>query len=196
MKKFLKIFFLIAIIFQQFNCVEVSYARREAIQGISKEDLQKMTIDQNIQFLEKTDSYFEVAVRKLAEIGENSVDPLLEHLRDNRDNKQIVTATIYTLGRIGPKSARAIPTINNFVRSDEIDIRNAAISALGRIGRKSERSIPLIKDALTDENEFTRTLAYRALIGIGTPQAKSIAKEYQKRLEIANKIKAKQGKSD
>ncbi len=191
MKNYLKtskilflIFFLLASI-----SPENSIAKREAIQGISKEDLEQMTIDQNIEFLEKTDSYFETAVHKLEKIGEKSVEPLLEHLRKNRDNKQIVTAVIYTLGRIGPKSARAIPTILTFIKNEDRDIKNASIAALGRIGRKAERAVPQLKEALTDENEFTRTLAYRSLLDIGTPQAKAVAKEYQKRLEIENKRK-------
>lgn len=148
--------------------------------SISAEALEKMKIEQNLIFLGKSDTYFENSVFNFEQLGEKAVEPLVSHLRSNKDDLKIVTAVIYTLGRLGKNGARAVPIITPYVNNRDYDIRIAAISALGKIGPASEKSIPTIRDYLTDPDEFTRITVVRSLEGIGTPQAKAIVKEYNK----------------
>lgn len=185
MKNLVKLVFIFALLisfgsFAKEEKKKVESKYKSAIQGISPEALEEMKIEQNLIFLKKTDSYFENAVFNFEQLEQRAVDPLLRHLRNNRDDKQIVTACIYTLGRLGRHSAKAVPTITGYLKNEDYDVRLASIAALGRIGKHSDKAVPELKEFLDDPDEFARTVTLRSLKEIGTPQSTQIAREYEK----------------
>ncbi len=180
-KLYLKLVFFslhITLLFPILSHAESKFGKME--KSISDEDMEQMKIEQSLLFLSKNDSYFENAVFNFEQLGEKAVDPLVNHLRKNKENEKTVGGVIYTLGRLGPKGARAVPIIMPYINNRNYDLRIAAMSALGKIGKASDKAVPMIREYLNEPDEFTQVTAVRSLESIGTSQAKAIVKDYKK----------------
>jgi HEAT repeat protein len=158
--------------------------------SFSAEELDDMKQSQLLYYLSNQNyQSSEYAVYYFEQKGEPGVTPLLKHLKKNEDEDKVVSAVLYTFGRIGPEAARAVPVIMKYLEHENTDIRKTAISSLGKIGKASEPAVPKIAEYLSDENEWTRTLALRSLKEIGTPAAKSIARQYENTLKLEEERK-------
>ena len=139
----------------------------------------------NFQIQEFATYYFE-------QKGEPGVTPLLAHLKRHRNDPKTVTAVIYTLGRVGPKAARAAPIIARYLNDENMEIRTTSIAALGKIGKASDPFVPDIAKYLESDNESTKLLALRSLKQIGTPRSKSIATQYENQIKLEQERKNQQ----
>jgi len=169
--------------------------------AFSEEAMRDMRTGQHLDGL--TSSHYQVveySVFYFEGLGKDAIPPLMEYLKDNGDNDKKVSAVIYTFGRLGEKSSRAVPVIMHYLKSENIEIRKTTIAALGKIGKASEPAVPEIARYLESDDEWFRTLALRALKGIKTPQSLSIARQYEKKRTLDEKRKAdeimKNGKGD
>ena len=131
----------------------------------------------NVQSSEYAIFYFE-------QKGEAGVSPLLRYMKEHDDNEKIVSSVIYTLGRVGKKASRAVPVLTKYLSYQSMDIRNTTIASLGKIGKASDPAVPIIAEYLEADDEWTRNIALRSLKDIGTPQAKAIAQQYDKKLQL------------
>lgn len=158
--------------------------------SFSAEELDDMKQSQLLYYLSNQNyQSSEYAVYYFEQKGEPGVGPLLKHLKKNEDEDKVVSAVLYTFGRVGPPAARAVPVISKYLEHENPDIRKTAMSSLGKIGKASEPAVPKIADFLSDDNEWTRTLALRSLKEIGTPAAKSIARQYENKLKLEEERK-------
>ena len=126
--------------------------------------------------------------------GEKVVSPLLNLLKNKKGNPKVESAVIYTFGRMGPKAARAVPIVTKYLVKEDSseDLKMTALAALGKIGKASDPSVPEIAKFLDSDKEWTRVLALRSLKEINTPQSKSIAIIYEKKLKLEEERKNKE----
>jgi len=153
--------------------------------NFSKEQLDAMKQSQLLTYLANPNyQSSEYAVYYFEQKGEHGVPALLAYLKKNEDKERVLSAVIYTLGRVGKKASRAVPIVSKYLSHDNPDVQTAAIAALGKMGKASEPAVPIIADFLNNRNEWTRTLALRSLKEINTSQAKAIAKQYENNLKL------------
>ncbi len=153
--------------------------------SFSEEDMEQMRLYQylqgisspNYQVAEKATFYFE-------QRGAIRVPDLMRWLKRYNDDDKRISAVIYTFGRMGKNSARAVPIIMQYLDYENEEIRKTTMSALGKIGPASEPAVPKIAKFLESKDEWTRLLALRSLKNIGTPQAKEIAELYEKNIRM------------
>ncbi len=164
--------------------------KEKQVGNFSEKELDEMKQSQLLYYLSNSNyQSSEYAVNYFTDKGEAGISPLINHLKKNDDNEKIISAVLYTFGRIGPRAARAVPVLMKYLDHDNADIRKTAVAALGKIGKASDPAVPMISDYLNNENEWTRELAHRSLREIGTPQAKAIAKQYEKKLQLEEERK-------
>ncbi|MFC1542120.1 HEAT repeat domain-containing protein, partial [Candidatus Latescibacterota bacterium] len=101
----------------------------------------------------------------LAEIGEPSVDTLIDLLKD--DNDFVREFSAQALGRI--KSPRSTQALLEALNDDHWRVRATATNALGEI--KSKQAIQSLLEATNSDNEQVRYAAVSALGKIGTEEA-------------------------
>jgi HEAT repeat protein len=185
MKNWLKITIIFCLAFAPFFVQANSPKSKKKVQNklsnMSVEALEKMRLDQNLinlsndnyQVFETTVYYFETTKGKY-------LNALLDHLKSNKEDNKIVIAVIYTLGRMGGSSARAVPVLIPYINNPDRDIALTAISALGRIGSASDKAVGQLQQLVFDENDkLLSTASLRALKEINTPNALAIVKEYE-----------------
>lgn len=199
MKNYLKIFF-VALIFSAptFSIAKSSEGagsgegggKKNSISNISEEDLDEMKRSQLLTYLANPNyQSSEYAVFYFEQKGLDGVPDLLKYLIRNEDDEKIVSAVIYTLGRVGKNAKKAVPTLLKYLDHPNQDIVKTTMAALGKIGSAAEPAVPEIARHLEDKNEWTRTLALRSLKGIGTQQALAIAGQYEKKLLLEQERK-------
>jgi HEAT repeat protein len=172
--------------------------KSNSLSSLSTEDLEEMKRNQLLTYLDNQNYQSqEYAVFYFEQIGEKGVPPLLKYLRNNEDDEKIASSVIYTLGRVGKKAKKAVPTLMKYLEHPNQDIVKTTMAALGKIGKASEPAVPQIAKHLEDKNEWTRTLALRSLKDIGTQQSLAIAGQYEKKLLLEQERKNREllGKS-
>ena len=113
-------------------------------------------------------------------MGEKAVNPLLEHLKKNKDDKKIVNAVLYTLGRLKKNGTRAIPVIMEYLKDPDYDTKVTAVSALGGIGKSAEKSVPALRKLMLKEGDWLTQVTIRSLGQINTPIAKNAIEDFRK----------------
>lgn len=174
--------------------------RAAASGGLSQDALEKMKIEQDLENLSSDIYAFsENATYNFEKRGAKALSPLLEHLKNNRNNQEIVSDVIYALGRLGEKARPAVPVIASYVNFPDRDMKITAMSALARIGKYAEKAIPNIKKNLYSDDEWIRTVAKRTLEDIGTRSALITLKEMEKynlllkkKQNLQNKVQTEQ----
>ncbi len=161
--------------------------------NFTTEDLDQMKQSMLLDYL-SNDNYqsSEYATYYFEQKGEEGIKPLLAYMKSNEDNLKKVSAIIYTLGRVGPKAARAVPVLTKYLSHENFDIRKTTISALGKIGKASDPAVPDIARYLDSDDAWMRQLALRSLKDIKTPQSISIATQYENKLKLEEERKAKE----
>jgi HEAT repeat protein len=170
--------------------IEANSKKRKGEKDIAQKGLEQLKLEQDLQNLTNDNPlFYEKAMFAFEQRGASGITPLINYLKDNKNDKQIILAVLYTFGRVGEGAARAVPIISEFIRNGDKDIRATAISALGKIGRAAESAIPDIKDKLFDHNPWVANIAYRALVEMNTDKSKKIAKDYKKSEMLKEKRK-------
>ena len=127
---------------------------------------------------------YKYASEALVTIGQPSVEPLIEALKD--ENLNLLKHAIEVLGKIGDE--RAVEPLVVALNHEDRYIRREAADALGKIG--NERAIEALLEALKDEdwNEIlyvetqfggVREAAANALVAIGQPSIEPLVEILQ-----------------
>jgi HEAT repeat protein/energy-coupling factor transporter ATP-binding protein EcfA2 len=95
------------------------------------------------------------------ELGENSINPLIDALKDTSEYVRRAAAEV--LGKLGDTSV--VPRLIDTLRDVDGSVRSGAIEALGNLGDTS--IVPYFIDALKDTSEFVRVAAAEALGKLG-----------------------------
>lgn len=176
-----KIFIVLIVITCFTNNADARKKKKNNLSNLSKEAIEEMKLEQNLVNLSGNEyNYFESAVYNFEKMGEDAVNPLLEHLKKNQDDKKIVNAVLYTLGRLKGNGARAVPTIMMYLKNPDYDTKVTAVSALGRIGEASEKAIPVLKTLLYDEEDWLTAVTKRTLRDMDTPMSRAALEEFNK----------------
>ncbi len=183
MKNLVKIFTLVFVMYN-LTFVPMANAKKEKknnLSNLSREAIEEMKLEQNLLGLNANEyNFFESAVYNFEKMGEKAVNPLLAHLKDNRDDKKIRNSVLYTLGRLGKKASRAVPIIMTYLRHDDYDTKVTAVSSLGKIGKESNKSVATMKTLLYDDEDWLTQVTLRSLEDINTKASKSAIAEYYK----------------
>lgn len=126
---------------------------------------------------------FEKHTQDLIDIGEKSVGPLIEVLKDRDADLNERMNAAYILGRMGPMAAKSIYSLAFVLKSKDADVDLKAIcaSALGKIGKASDPAVPTLVRYLDHEDTWLAKNALRALKSIKTRKARAALKSYKKR---------------
>ena len=168
-----KIFILLLILsFLSLNS-EISYAKSSDKKETSKmevmdeedeeenfEDRVKMSLGRmgstNYSNVEQAIFFFET-------MGEDAVPYLIEKLEKEKENKRVVNNVIYTIGRLGKNAKRSVPSLLNFLKNSDSDIRGVTVVALGKIGQDAKSAIPALILLLKDRDSWVQSKASEAL---------------------------------
>jgi hypothetical protein len=162
-------------------------------QSLSDEAIEELRVEQNLDSLSNPNYIvFESSVYQWEQRGEGGVNYLIQHLKRNDDDKKIIRNVIYTIGRLGPKAARAVPILIPYLSHKDGEIRGTAVAALGKIGKPAEKAIPQIKAVLYDENKWAKDQAIVALERIGTKEASKSIIEFKKLQAAKERDRAKE----
>jgi len=160
--------------------------RKEAISALGK-----MKDSESIEWIVNAmeDNVAEVqqqAMKTLVEFGALATEPILNNLR-HIQNKYVTRAMLLTLGEIG--DPRAIPVIQQYLRSTYFVVRMAAVKALVPFGSKAVPSLvemlsfptmnirSLLNDVLRGKNRSAQIRAIRALGALEDHRAVPILKQ-------------------
>ncbi len=158
--------------------------------NFSAEDLDAMKQSQLLDNLANPNyQASEYAVYYFVQKGENSVAPLLGYMKHHDDDDRVVSACIYTLGRVGPNAGRSVPFLIKYLSHKNYEIRKTTIAALGKIGKASDPAVPEIAKYLESDDQWTRDTALRALKDIHTPQSLSVAEQYENKIKLSEQRK-------
>jgi hypothetical protein len=69
----------------------------------------------------------------LARIGQSSVAPLLDILKDKDKSKELKANAAYILGKIGPPAREALPTLTKALKDHDRELRRRAAFAIANI---------------------------------------------------------------
>lgn len=165
--------------------------KREKISTLSKEALEQMRLQQNLDNLTITNyQAFERTIYYFINLKEKAINPLIEYLKSNKKNDEIVVPTIYALGRMGPYAERAVPVIMPFLDSPNRDIVLTSIAALGKIGKGSDRAVPQLYALASNKSDAVfSNAALTALERINTPSARGVFKEIENEKLLEKKRK-------
>lgn len=184
MKKLLKLIIIFAFIFfvaSPNHSSAKSKKKSNKISTMSAEALEKMRLNQNLDNL-KSSNYqvFETTVYYFVNEGGEAINPLIRHLKSNDDDDKVVIPVIYTLGRIGKPSSRAVPSIIPYLNHDNRDVILTTISALGKIGKASNKAVPYLQQMVFDRSDILLSdMSLRTLKDIKTPEALAVVREYE-----------------
>lgn len=191
MKNLAKICLIILIASSFGVTAEAKKKKKEnKLSNLSQETIEAMLLEQNLVNLEASEyNFFESAVYNFEKMGEDAVAPLLEHLKNNRNDPSVVNSVIYTLGRLKKNGARAVPILMTYLKNSDYDTKVTTVSALGKIGKPAEMAIPKLKALLYDDEDWLTKVTKRTLKDIGTPMATAALEEYKKYVLLKKKRK-------
>ncbi len=159
----------------------------EEEQAENAKDLKQQRLEYALENLSNPDeTLVEQSVFMLEIMGGDAVPHLVREMTDRSNARKTRLNAVYALGRIGPRAARATPSLLPFLRHEEWDFRGEAVYALGKIGPGAAEAVPALIPRLRDPSRWVREGADRALMQIGTPEAKEAVAAYRKELQ-ANK---------
>lgn len=101
----------------------------------------------------------------LTNAGKDPVAPLVAALGDEDYNVRFYAA--WTLGRIGPDAAAAVPALIQSRSDLNGDVRRKVVFALGRIHPPADRAMPVLVGFFEDDDVDVRQAAVEALAGYG-----------------------------
>ncbi|HCR85947.1 MAG TPA: hypothetical protein DIV86_04645 [Alphaproteobacteria bacterium] len=196
MKNLVKIFFLVILLLVPQAFSQEKF-KREKISTLSKEAMEEMRLQQNLDNLTIANyQAFERTVYYFLNLKDKAIMPLVEHLKSNKNNDDVVIPTIYTLGRLGNKASKAVSVIMPFLSSPNRDIVFTTISALGKIGKASDKAVPQLYPIAYDQTDMVlNKAALIALERINTPNSMAILQEI-KNIEILEKKRKEQANQE
>ncbi|MDM8548643.1 HEAT repeat domain-containing protein [Desulfobacterales bacterium HSG2] len=119
---------------------------------------------------------FEAPAEALVEIGQASIQPLVEVLAEG--NKEVFNTAARALKRIDPKwpesegAVKAVPRLSGGLKNGQWYVRRVSAEVLGKIGPAAREAVPHLVKGLADSNKKSRTAMKNALDKIllkGTP---------------------------
>lgn len=112
-----------------------------------------------------------LAIRSLAEQGEEAVPTLIEALRNEKSRYW----ALLVAHEMGPAARDAVPALLTCLSDPLQECRLEALMALGAVAPQSEEAIRAIRRALSDKETGVRYAAVYALGSIGPPAASASA---------------------
>ncbi len=121
----------------------------------------------------------EQSIYYLERQGEEAIPHLIKILREKDEDDYAQMNAIYTLGRMGKVSRRAVPLITTYLRHEEVDAQGVAVIALGKIGKDAAQSVSQISRLLLSSDQWLKKSAVQALERIGTTEAKDMLARFE-----------------
>jgi HEAT repeat protein len=104
------------------------------------------------------------AVQAIAQTGPESVDILVEFLKEKDSSVRQIVVTV--LGQFGARAKPAVPLLIEALKDKDATTRWMAAQTLGQIGPDAKAAIPALKEALKDKDDNVRAFAQFALQSI------------------------------
>jgi len=126
----------------------------EALKVLNRMDIADIPKDKKIHYFIARDEYHECV-----DIGEITVEPLLNSLEEHKDDSDRKRSIVIALGKLG--DPRAVPQLIGLLYDQDKYVRERTVEALGLIGDR--KAIQSLVNMLEDSNAWVRKAVVKAL---------------------------------